>query len=409
MSGELDRGFRLGDWEVKPLLGTLSARGETRRLEPRVMTVLVCLAEHAGDPVTRDQFNEEVWRGRVVSDEVLSRSISLLRTALDDSAREPRYIQTLTSIGYRLIADVAPLVASTPRRATAALPTPGEPGRPFVFVSYAHDDVDLVVPEIEWLKSEGFNVWYDRGIRPGSQWTDELAERIMASNVFLYYVTPRSVASRNCMDEANFALEIDKPFVATHLEPTELPMGLRLRSSTRQAILRHELSEASYREKLRECMRSYFEPETSHEAGGPSSETPTLSLDVDESKTQPEPNAAAPSPATTRLVLYLRLKYRGRTYAGPLDGVFTMGRSSECSLVLESQYVSRVHGQIEHIGGIYRYRDLSQNGTFLSSPILPGGELLIRERDRELPPRGTLRIADELIEFDITDQAPSDD
>ena len=127
MSGKLDRGFRLGDWEVRPLLGTLSARGETRRLEPRVMTVLVCLAEHAGDPVTRDQFNEEVWRGRVVSDEVLSRSISLLRTALDDSAREPRYIQTLTSIGYRLIADVAPLVASAPRRATAAELGVGDP------------------------------------------------------------------------------------------------------------------------------------------------------------------------------------------------------------------------------------------------------------------------------------------
>ena len=53
MSSELDRGFRVGDWEVKPLRGILSANGETRRLEPRVMAVLVCLAEHAGDPVTK--------------------------------------------------------------------------------------------------------------------------------------------------------------------------------------------------------------------------------------------------------------------------------------------------------------------------------------------------------------------
>ena len=107
----LDSGFRLGPWDVRPMLGTLSGPGGTLHLEPKVMNVLVCLAELAGEVVTHDQFIARVWRGRIVSDEVLSRCISLLRTRLGDDPREPRFIQTLPKIGYRLLTPVEPLVA----------------------------------------------------------------------------------------------------------------------------------------------------------------------------------------------------------------------------------------------------------------------------------------------------------
>ena len=80
MATGLDSGFRLGPWDVRPMLGTLSGPGGTLHLEPKVMTVLVCLAELSGEVVTHDQFIARVWQGRVVSDEVLSRCISLLRT-----------------------------------------------------------------------------------------------------------------------------------------------------------------------------------------------------------------------------------------------------------------------------------------------------------------------------------------
>jgi TolB-like protein/Flp pilus assembly protein TadD len=106
---DLDQGFRLGDWEVKPRQFTLQRGEETHRLEPKVMAVLVCLAEHAGEPVTRDEFAEQVWTGRIVSDEVLSRDIFMLRDKLGCDARTPRFIQTLPRVGYRLIAPVVPL------------------------------------------------------------------------------------------------------------------------------------------------------------------------------------------------------------------------------------------------------------------------------------------------------------
>jgi len=71
---------------------------------------------------------------------------------------------------------------------------------PYIFVSYAHDDAELVYPEISRLKNRGFNIWYDEGIRPGSTWRDEVALALTQCSVFLYFITPRSVASRNCIN-----------------------------------------------------------------------------------------------------------------------------------------------------------------------------------------------------------------
>ena len=100
---------------------------------------------------------------------------------------------------------------------------------PYVFVSYAHDDDEVVYAELIRLRNLGFNVWYDEGVSPGTRWSDELAHRITHCALFLFYVTPRSIASTNCQDEANFRLDTDKPFLAVHLEETELPPGLQLR------------------------------------------------------------------------------------------------------------------------------------------------------------------------------------
>ncbi|MDH3451356.1 MAG: winged helix-turn-helix domain-containing protein, partial [Gammaproteobacteria bacterium] len=80
-----------------------------RRVEPKVMDVLVALAENAGEVVSRDALIDEVWHTTFVSDEVLSRCISLLRRALKDDPRAPRFIETIPRRGYRLIPPVVEL------------------------------------------------------------------------------------------------------------------------------------------------------------------------------------------------------------------------------------------------------------------------------------------------------------
>ena len=64
---------------------------------------------------------------------------------------------------------------------------------PYVFVSYSHTDIELAYAEIAWLQDHGFNVWWDEGISPGSEWSDVLADAIQGCATFLYFITPRSV------------------------------------------------------------------------------------------------------------------------------------------------------------------------------------------------------------------------
>lgn len=94
--------FRVGDWQVQPLRNEIAGPDGRTKLEPRVMQVLVCLAERAGDVVSREQILEAVWEDRFVSDEVLTVAIQKLRRALGDDAKDPRFVQTVPGKGYRL-------------------------------------------------------------------------------------------------------------------------------------------------------------------------------------------------------------------------------------------------------------------------------------------------------------------
>jgi DNA-binding winged helix-turn-helix (wHTH) protein/TolB-like protein len=100
---DLMQGFRVGDFDVYPREERIIGPDGEIHLEPKVMQVLIMLAGHAGEPVTREQLLNEVWSDTIVGDEVLSRAISLLRSALRDERTNPRYIRTLPRRGYELI------------------------------------------------------------------------------------------------------------------------------------------------------------------------------------------------------------------------------------------------------------------------------------------------------------------
>jgi DNA-binding winged helix-turn-helix (wHTH) protein/TolB-like protein len=99
-------GFRLAEWTVQPQLNTLERNGHAVRLEPKVMQVLVCLAEYQGELVTKEQLIRAVWADAFVTDDVLTRCISELRKVLNDDPKQPRFIETIPKGGYRLSAPV---------------------------------------------------------------------------------------------------------------------------------------------------------------------------------------------------------------------------------------------------------------------------------------------------------------
>jgi TolB-like protein/DNA-binding winged helix-turn-helix (wHTH) protein/Tfp pilus assembly protein PilF len=102
----LDGGFKVGSWRVDPSLNTISRKGTTTQIEPKVMEVLVCLAQHADETLTKERLLQEVWPGTCVTEDALKRCILELRRVFEDDARDPRVIQTIAKRGYRLVAPI---------------------------------------------------------------------------------------------------------------------------------------------------------------------------------------------------------------------------------------------------------------------------------------------------------------
>ena len=109
----------IGEWWVDRATNEIGRAEDVVRLEPKVMEVLIVLADRAGTVVSREALLSAVWPGVVVGDEALTQSIIKLRKALGDNPRSPVFIETIPKRGYRLKARVTGGDAA--RRGIAAL------------------------------------------------------------------------------------------------------------------------------------------------------------------------------------------------------------------------------------------------------------------------------------------------
>ena len=98
-----EESFQLGSWQINPRLNEVQHRGESVRLEPRMMQTLVVLARNAGQAVTRDQLMDAVWGHNHITDDTLNRVVSRLRKILSNGTNDSVTIETLPRVGYRLI------------------------------------------------------------------------------------------------------------------------------------------------------------------------------------------------------------------------------------------------------------------------------------------------------------------
>lgn len=129
----------------------------------------------------------------------------------------------------------------------------------FIFISYAHKDKHLVYPEMLSIHNQNYNIWYDEGIPPTSEWPEEIENAIISCSLFLVFITPNSVESKNVRSEINYALKIDKKLLIVYLEHTELKHGLGLRLNSIQAIIKYELDPENYFKKLLESLSKNLE------------------------------------------------------------------------------------------------------------------------------------------------------
>lgn len=115
--------FQLGELAVYPDRCVVAGVAGERHLEPKMMSLLVHLADHANTVVSRCALLDSVWVGVVVSDQVLTRCVSELRKALGEDAGMPDLIETVPKRGYRLKVQPQPLqlLAESPKLVTRLL------------------------------------------------------------------------------------------------------------------------------------------------------------------------------------------------------------------------------------------------------------------------------------------------
>ena len=91
-------------WTVNRISGEMARNGSASRLNQQPLRILLELADHSGEVVTREQLVKALWpRGIIDFDNGLNVAVRKLRVALDDVGDTPRYIETLPRVGYRFI------------------------------------------------------------------------------------------------------------------------------------------------------------------------------------------------------------------------------------------------------------------------------------------------------------------
>ena len=103
-----NRMLRFGVFELNRKTGELYKTGHRVVLRPQAARVLLALIARPAELVTRDQLRDEIWGPQISVDfeRGLNQCIRQIRSALDDSAETPRYVETLPRLGYRFIAPI---------------------------------------------------------------------------------------------------------------------------------------------------------------------------------------------------------------------------------------------------------------------------------------------------------------
>jgi DNA-binding winged helix-turn-helix (wHTH) protein len=108
----------IGAWQVELDSGRMTCGQRVERLQPRVLHVLKFLVQRQGKVVSKHELLHKVWNGVAVSENALAQTISVLR-AIFSSDTTVR-IETIPTLGYRLIGCVRPVEESGPGEETGS-------------------------------------------------------------------------------------------------------------------------------------------------------------------------------------------------------------------------------------------------------------------------------------------------
>src|SRR5580658_6062514 len=98
--------FRFDDVEVREREFTLIKAGKVLTVEPKAFRALLFLLHNPQRLISKEELLNTVWGDAAVTEGSLTRCISLLRRTLGDDVNDPRYIATVSTVGYRWLCAV---------------------------------------------------------------------------------------------------------------------------------------------------------------------------------------------------------------------------------------------------------------------------------------------------------------
>ena len=104
--------YQFAGFELNGATEQLFADNQRVKIEPQLCNFLLLLLANRGELVSRQQIQDEIWAGRLVTDEAIRAAIKKLRELLGDDARAPKFIKTLPKQGYKWVAPVELVSAS---------------------------------------------------------------------------------------------------------------------------------------------------------------------------------------------------------------------------------------------------------------------------------------------------------
>ena len=134
-----------------------------------------------------------------------------------------------------------------------------EGGEPYIFISYAHKNSDMVLPIVSGLQDRGFRVWYDAGIETGTEWPEYIADHLASCGCAIIMVTEAALESHNCRREIHYAISQKVPMLVVYLEDVKMSRGMEMQLGVLQALFRSRHgSFGSFMDKL--CSSALLEP-----------------------------------------------------------------------------------------------------------------------------------------------------
>ncbi len=159
--------IRFGVFELDMRSGELQKQGRKIRLEGQPVQVLICLLESPGELVTREELHRKLWPADtfVNFEHGLNAAVKRLRQALNDSADNPRFVETLPRRGYRFIAPIHGVDVSGDVPAVTAAPAVTEvPGTQDLTETKDHDPADLSEKTVVFADQRWPRAWKTSGV-----------------------------------------------------------------------------------------------------------------------------------------------------------------------------------------------------------------------------------------------------